>query len=240
MPGHRQCTGGSTGYLDSNTPGRLRSPAGKVLAILSLFLFVAGLAGSPRDALAAAVHIDTSTLAGTDGTLEFLLLDGDGVANNTVTISGITTNGTLQGTDCTIGCTGGPPYIIDDGFGLGEFLQSLNLGTFVSFDLAFTTNFASDGTNAPDRFSLSLLDSSGSFTLVNTDLDFLNDPIPAQDALLIIDLQGEGQLRLPTVTDPAITVSVPEPGTLALFALGSVMLLRRRNRERNVRIRVAI
>ena len=188
-------------------------------------LFAVGLGVGPRDALATFVNIDTTTLAGTDARLEFTLLDGDFTANNSVTISGITTNGTLGGTDCTVGCSGGPPYAIDDSIGLGQLLQDLNLGTFVSFFLNYTTNFS--GISSPDRFSLLLLDPGTNFTLVDTNLDFPSDPVPVQDALLVIDLQGEGQTQAATATTPSIGVAVPEPGTLALLALGSLFVIGR-------------
>ena len=136
------------------------------------------------------------------------------MGNNTVTIDNITTDGTLQGTDCTLGCSGGPPYVLDESFSFGQFLQDLDLGTTISFDLTFTTNFS--GTGDPDALVLMLLDPNTNFTLVDTDLDANPAPIPYQDALLILALQGDGQITVATVGAPVTVGAVPEPATLAL------------------------
>lgn len=183
-----------------------------------------------RDATAVLVHIDTSMLAGTSATLEFTLFEGDAVpGNNTVTISGLATDGTFQGTDCTFGCTGGPPYVIDEANGaFGQFRQDLLLGAYVDFELSFTTNFS--GAGVPDLLVLNLLDQVTSLTLVDTDLDALNAPIPYQDAMLLLSLTGNGNFQLPTVVTPGQPpLLVPEPPALALVALAvSLFAVRRR------------
>lgn len=198
-------------------PRRSHSPA----RLLGALVLCAGLlaAVAPRDASAVAIALDTSSLAGSAGRFEFLLLDLDGVANNTVTVSNLTTNGTPIGIDCSVGCTGGPPFVLDDTAGLGQFLYDLTLGSVFRFDLTFTSNFGGiGGVDPPDRFALSLLDPGTNFTLVNTDLTFP----PA--ALLTIDLINGGLLQLAAVTDPRLGIAVPEPGGLALTVLGLVVL----------------
>ena len=178
----------------------------------------------PHDALAATVTLNTSTLAGMPGRLEFSLLDGDAVANNTVSISNIASNGAFVATDCSIGCTGGPTsFVLDDGVGLGQLLYDLTLGTSLSFDLSFTTNFGGvAGIDPPDLFVLSLLDAGTNFSLVRTDL------LPPADALLTVDLIGSGVVQTAGTTNPIVGLVVPEPGSLALTAVALLALVGRR------------
>ena len=218
--------------------GPVRGNRGKspgVVAVLTLCLGLLAFVAGPREAFALHVSIDTTALSGAAARLEFLLLDGDSAADNSVTISTLASTGTLGATDCSLGCSGGPPYTIDDAAGLGLFLQDMTLGTALSFDLVFTGNFAG---GAPDRFTLGLLDPGTNLTLVDTNLDFVSDPVPAQDALLIIDLQGSGQIQVATSTIPPIVVGVvPEPATFALWVLGlAALALRRTGTERLARV----
>lgn len=180
----------------------------------------------PAAAAAVTITIDTTALTGQDARLAFTLLDGDFAANNSVTISNLVTDGTPGPSDCTLGCSGGPPFSVDDGIGLGEFLQDLTLGSYVRFDLGFTTAFS--GSGAPDRFTLNLLDAASNFTLVDTELDFLFDPVPAQDALLLIDLQDPAVVRLAEQGVPIRTSDIPAPATPALVVAALAALRRRR------------
>jgi hypothetical protein len=211
---------------------RARRKVAGFLAALAIGFGLAGIAAEPCRATAMSVTIDTTTLAGTGARLDFALLDGDFTANNSVTISNLATNGVLLGFDCSLGCAvGGPPpsFTVDDALGIGQFLQDLTLGGMISFDLVFSDNFS--GINAPDRFTLNLLDSATNLSLVDTDLDFLSDPVPAQDALLLIDLRDGGQVLLASVTNPSTPIRlVPEPNTIVLFALGMLALAACRTR----------
>lgn len=194
----------------------------------ALLLHCAGLAAAiagPGDALAAyTVTLNTSSLAGTSARLEFDLFDGDAAANNSVTVSSIVSNGTFVASDCSLGCTGGPPFVISDALGLGQLLYDLTLGTSLSFSLAFTTNYAGvPGTDPADRFALSLLDPGTNFTLVATDIAF------PDDALLAVDLTGAGTVQAAGVTSPAIGIlAVPEPGSLLLATTALLALAGRR------------
>jgi hypothetical protein len=184
-------------------------------------------------ASAAVISFDTTTLAGTQGRLDFSLLDGDGVlGNNTITIASIATDGALGLVDCTLGCSGGPPFTITEALALGQFLQDLTLGTTFSFDLSFTSNFS--GSGAPDRLSLVLLDPTTNFTLVDTNLDFPIDQVPVQDALLVVDLAPDAQIQLATATDPSVPGSVPEPAAASLIWLGCALIAGQRVRRRRM------
>ena len=194
-------------------------------------LFCAGLLtaiASQHEALALPVTLNTTSLAGVPGRLEFSLYDGDKVANNSVVISNIASNGAFVATDCTVGCTGGPPFVLDDTTGLGQLLYDLTLGTSVSFDLSFTTNYGGVlGTDPPDRFALNLLDPRTNFSLVRTDIVSTNILFP-EDALLAIDLIGSGVVQTAGTTSPSVDISIPEPGSIVLTATALLALARRR------------
>ena len=183
-----------------------------LMALLCLGTTGAGQAGT------IAVTVNTAGLSGTSGRFEFDLFDGDGLANNTVTISNIVTNGTLGAVDCSVGCT--PSYVLSDAGGLGILLQDLTLGSSFSFLLNFSNNF---GVGSPDQFALFLLNPATNFTLLNTSLD-----TPFSDALLLVNLDGTA--RNVQTADTGVSVSaVPEPGYAALL-LATLPLLQLRKR----------
>jgi len=207
-------------------PPRRRSRYVMALAALA---GAASLAGVNGNAAAIPVSLDTSSLSGVSAQLEFSLLDGDLLGNNSATIGSISTDGTLGVSDCSVGCAGGPPYMINEAFGFGQFLQNVILGNRLSFDLTFTSNFAG---GTPDRFSLVLLDPATSFPLVRTDpVAFPGGPVPVEHALLIVDYTPGAAIQIATVTDPALPVAVPEPGSAAIFSLGLALLASQRIRR---------
>lgn len=200
-------------------PQRRRSRYVMVLAALA---GAACLGGVPNPAAAIPVTLDTSSRFGVSAQLEFSLLDGDLLGNNSATIGSISTDGTLGVSDCSVGCAGGPPYMINEAFGFGQFLQNVILGNRLSFDLTFTSNFAG---GTPDRLSLVLLDPDTSFPLITTDpVAFPGGPVPVEHALLIVDFTPGAVIQVATLTDPALPVAVPEPGGAALFSLGLALL----------------
>jgi len=195
---------------------RPRSRRAVALAALAATLFCGA-------AQATQLNIDTTALAGTSARLDFSLLDGDfSLGNNTFTIGSISTDGSPGAVDCSLGCVGGPPYTIDEALGFGQFLYDLTLGNTLSIAISFSRNFS--GTGAPDRTTLLLLDASSNFTLVDTDLDFPIDAVPAQDALLLVDHAPGVAIQLASASFPSVPVTVAEPGATALFTLGLLLL----------------
>jgi hypothetical protein len=198
-----------------------------------------GLAGAAHDAAAVPVSLDTSMLAGKSARLEFVLFDGDFVANNSVTIASISisSDGVLGAPACSLGCSGVPPgvspFTLDDALTFGQFFQDLTLGSSVSFDLSYTTNYSGIVGSTPDRLVLSLLDPDTNLTLVDTNLDFALDPVPFQDALLFADLAGAAGIQVAGTSQPSIAISIPEPGAGALFSLALALLGGHRIRRRS-------
>jgi len=138
-----------------------------------------GVAAAP-----VAVAIDLpAALTGKAAKLSFLLLDGDGAINNTVAITGFTTDGTLgvgSATGGVSGDLGGTLTLADQDF-FNEWLQDFAVGTSLEFTLDFTTEFGVGP--APDSFGLALL-GANMLPLVTTDLP--------GDELLHVALGGFG------------------------------------------------
>ena len=154
-----------------------------VLALMGIAIAQAMSAGGVA-AAPVAVAIDLpAALTGKAAKLSFLLLDGDGAINNTVTLSGFMTNGTLgvgSPTGGVSGDLGGTLTLADQDF-FNEWLQDFTVGTSLTFTLDFTTEFGVGP--APDSFGLALL-GANMLPLVTTDLP--------GDEILHVDLGGFG------------------------------------------------
>ena len=154
-----------------------------VLALMGIGI-AQGMSAGGVAAAPVAVAIDLpAALTGKAAKLSFLLLDGDGAINNTVTLSGFMTNGTLgvgSATGGVSGDLGGTLTLADQDF-FNEWLQDFTVGTSLTFTLDFTTEFGVGP--APDSFGLALL-GANMLPLVTTDLP--------GDELLHVDLGGFG------------------------------------------------
>jgi hypothetical protein len=180
------------------------------------FLAIVVLLSSRAQALPIRITIDTSSLAGTNATLAFDLIDG-GLPANSMTIFGFASDGTLGAASSTGDVTGtfpGTVQIADTAF-FNEYLQSIKLGTLLAFSFDTTGNAAAPG-SFPDAFSFFLLDAGAMASLVST-----SDPTGA-DSLLVYSI-GEAN-PLVTFFSNAVTIGVgqtaPEPGALALAMAG--------------------
>ena len=155
--------------------------------------------------------MDTSSIAGSDARLEINLIDGDlNLGNNSASAFGTTI------------------------FDTDQILQDFVATNTLSFSIAFSNAFAGGDS---DLLIINLLDPFSNFTLVDTDLDALNAPVPYQDAILVCELKSASCLS-PSTSNPVISVSVsvPEPSTLGLLTLiPGVMVLRQRRAKRATR-----
>jgi hypothetical protein len=166
------------------------------------------------------VVIDSTGFSASSATLAFDFIDG-GPPSNTVTLSALTSDGTQGATSTTGSVSGTGPWTFSDASFFNELLVSFGpLGTSLSFSFSTTDNPPDLG-SFPDAFSFFVLDSSATFPLITT-----NAP-GGSDALFEFDITGLGTAGLNVYTPDqsgfSIQVStpgVPEPGSLALLAVG--------------------
>jgi len=187
------------------------------LSFFMLGLFGIGLAQADT----FQVSVNTTLPAGTTGSLAFDFIDG-GPPSNSVTISAFSSNGVLGSPTLTGDAAGSLPgtVTIGDSSFFNEYLTDFKFGTTLSFSLSMT-NVPPGSGSLPDEFSLYLLDSSASNSVVTT-----SDPTGA-DALFAAG--SDGSLSVYTSTREATTVtpvvsSIPEPSCLALFAAAVLLL----------------
>jgi 3-phytase/alkaline phosphatase D len=183
---------------------------------------LAALGGARASADTMSFHVDVNTSppgvpAATLGSLEFQFASYLGTPPGFATLFNFTTDGTVVGppTAFTGNVFGtlppGPLTISETPTQSADILQDFNFGSHFSFDVTMST---------PGAFSMFLWDDRG-----GSGNPLLSSPDPsAAGAALVISVDSNGT---PTfLTGPG--VSVPEPSSLALLALGAAGLLGRR------------
>lgn len=207
-------------------------------------LAVALVHGASADTL-YQVTVDTTSLAGTAGTLAFDFIDGGPPANQ-VTISDLSSDGTLGSSATTGSVSGSAPttFTLHDSAFFSELVQGVTLGKQLTFQLDATTNAPSSGSLA-DTLSFFILDSSGvsnsasALSLITT-----TDPTQA-NSLFTLQIDGTNGADVSIFgASPAVSVTfgpvtgpvtgVPEPGSLPLLtlALGMLAFWSQRGRQR--------
>jgi hypothetical protein len=204
----------------------------------SMFLVFAGsvlfFAAGQNRALAdetVNVTINTSSIASLPGSeiyFDFTAGSGTGDSDNTVTISGISLGGGTAGAIDTsiLGVSGGESGSLTSGVTLidssafNQFAQFFTAGSQLSFVMDLTTN--DSGGPIPDQFSLFIYNPSGN-PIAST-----SDP-SGFDSLMIININSASpavdnyDTTLVTATT-STTVVTPEPSTLLLSGLGSILM----------------
>jgi len=195
----------------------------QLFGALSCCIAISLLSTSISHAGIIDILVDTTPLQGTTGVLAFDFIDGDGLANNAITVSDFTSDAVLSTGAASGDVTGmlspGPLVLGDTDFFNG-WLQDLTFGTFISFQLESTGN----GSFSPsDSFSFSLLD--------NSFFPYATDDSLGTDALLILDISNANPVAQSfasasaTVTVSEVPIPVPTPGTLLLFIIGGLGIL---------------
>ncbi len=193
------------------------------------FVALAGLAlilaPSPARADSFTVTLNTSPLSG-PLIIAFQLSDGDGIADNSLTISPVNFGGgsalglpDYEGTTGVSGDLTSGIAMDDSSTFFALLVQDFNPGSSLSFLLNITDNFAG---GFPDTFAMSICDTS--FNCYSDDTN--------TGAMLVLDLTG-GTLSASDFTlngasaqglsAPVVTAgvsAVPEPSSLLLLASG--------------------
>lgn len=187
-----------------------------LIARLAMALLLA-CAALPAYAEAYRVSIDTSTLAGQDGYLDFLLLGLSGAAPLQAKVSNF--SGDFAGDAFKLGDVTGAlntHVAIGNSAGWNEFGQWTHFGGTLSFEVSFD-NAATSG--AGTTLSIALLD---------TDLNYLG---AGGDVATFALLPG-GVPAIGTDHAYATVTAVPEPAAYLLFSAGLLLAgLRMRGRR---------
>lgn len=156
------------------------------------------------------VSIDSSFLNGLPAVVAFDFIDG-GTPDNSVTLSSLTSDGTLDSTSTTGNVTGSGPWTFSDAGGsfFNELLVAFNpMGTSLSFSFTTTDNAPSPG-SVPDAFSMFVLDSTAATAVVTTD-----DPTGANALFLFNIGQGAGGVNVYAPAQTGFSISAAPPRTV--------------------------
>lgn len=198
----------------------------QLVCLAGLVLF-ASAAPALADGFSVTLNTSGTNLIGAQA-LVFELTDGDGVANNSVTLSGFSLGGgSTAGAADYLGSTGvtgdlSGTISMDDSGGLALFSQDVNLGSSLSFVLDTTNNFA--GTT-PDGFIMALcaVDFSSCYSDDTVDGSLLILPLNGTSltpgSFTLTGASGQ-DLPAPMITSGSGMSPVPEPSGLILMSAG--------------------
>ena len=203
----------------------------RMVQIIALATIGVTLAAASARADSFDVTLNTSSLSGTQ-VLAFLLTDGDGVVDNSATLSGFTFGGgAAQGTPDYLGSTGVSGDLTsgiamdDTSLATSIFTQDFTPGSSLSFLLNITNNFAG---GTPDTFAMEIC---------NSTLTTCYSDDTSTGAMLVLNLLGgtlapssfilngamDQDLPAPVVTEGS-SGNVPEPSSLLLLAAALLSL----------------
>jgi spore coat protein U-like protein len=202
----------------------------KVIVLAAFALLCAATSASAIPIF--TITVNTSSIAGTVGDIDFNFGGAFNSPDVTALISMWSSNGTLSGVPATSGSTSGvlPANVtmkVIGGSG-SDYFHDFTFGTFLTFNLALTYDSAIPGTfTTDDTWGLALYDSMVMPLLANGSLG---------DFIFSVDMHPNGTYTLHDAsTSGQLTVSsVPEPSTLTLFGFGllaaAIPIYRRRIR----------
>ena len=200
---------------------------------LALGALALGTLRTAAQAQSFQVTLNTASLAGTAGNLDFQFNPGGTDSQDaTLQIDDFTTTGTLAGTSTDMGGgTGTLPgtLTIANSNATNEVFQGITFGSTLSFLATFSGPAITQplGTGADSGFAFSLFDAAGANTLLGTNSD---------GSVLDITVNPDGsQTVMPGSTALTVTAApVPEASTTASLSLlltlsaGGLALARRR------------
>lgn len=194
-----------------------------VTLVLALLIF----GGQQARADSAAVSLNTSSLSGTQ-ILAFGFVDGDGVVNNSITLSSFNFGGgsalgspDYLGTTGVSGDLGGTVSLNDSGF-TALFTQMFNPGSSLSFVLNSTDLYA--GVSA-DTLAMYVCDTSFNCYSDSASTDLLELPLTGGTVgLSDFTLNGASAEGLPAPVVTLQTTKAPEPPSVLLLLAGLVSL----------------
>lgn len=150
--------------------------------------------------------------------LDFQLVDGDGVSNNTIVLTNFQF-GTGSPVGLGVGLGGGSGSLatgvslMDTDF-LNTFSAGFDPGATLQFRLQSTTNFAG---GTPDQFTFAILDQQGYFLATSYFDVFVSFDIDGASPMLLTGVS-------PLTGGPTVTLvtlnTVPEPSTVMLVGVG--------------------
>jgi hypothetical protein len=194
------------------------------LQIIALTVILSAVAATSARADSFTVTLNTSALSGAQ-TLAFGFTDGDGVVDNSATMSAFNFGGgsaqglpSYLGTGVSGNLTSG--VAMDDSGFSALFAQQFIVGSALSFTLNVTNNFAG---GTPDAFAMYVCDASLSTCYsddINTGAMLVLNPAGGtlSPSSFILNAAGDQNLPAPVVTLPG--TSVPEPPSLLFLVMG--------------------
>ena len=180
------------------------------------------------------VTVNTTAISGTNGFIDFSFAPGSDSQSAFVTISGFSTDGTLNPSpQLSGGATGALPGIvtIDNSTQFNDYFQSFDFQS----DIAFTVLFDGPAVTAPNgtstsgsTFTFSMFDSSGTNPLLT------DDP---NGSAFTVDLNLDGSLTPQTFSPPVVQdqSTIPEPPPFLLVGSASAVWLALRRRATRAR-----
>lgn len=197
-----------------------------------LFLFVAlsscFVSVASGDAITYNVTVDTSSISGTSGSIDFNFNPGPLVTQAaSLQILGFASNGTLAGSPSLIGDVGGTlpaTLTFDNGSGFNDYFEGFTFGSALSFSLSLYGPALSspDGVSTSgSTFAFSMFsDAAGTIPALTTNT--------TDGFAFTVDVNLDGSTTVtnfsPQTNVVSVTSGVPEPNSLALVGTAVAML----------------